>query len=88
MPSGIRNCSMSCGAKPKILNKAIFLCNFMHTVPEEILSLNVEEINLNDEEFVKNLIIKLLNLVEQQAQNNHQLQEEIQALKDEINQTG
>ena len=57
----------------------------MHAIPEEILSLNVEEINFNDEEFVKNLIIKLLNLVEQQAQNNHQLQEENQALKDEIN---
>jgi len=51
----------------------------MHAIPAEILSLNVEEINLNDEELVKNLIIKLLNLVEQQAQINHQLQEIIQA---------
>jgi len=57
----------------------------MHNVPEEILSLNVEEINFNDGELVKNLIIKLLNVIEQEAQINRQLQEEIQALKDEIN---
>ncbi len=75
----------SVGQKPKNLNKAIFFSNLMHGIPEEILSLNVEEINFSDAELVKNLIIKLLNLIEQQAQNNHQLQEENQALKDEIN---
>jgi 5-methylcytosine-specific restriction endonuclease McrA len=57
----------------------------MHAIPEEILSLNVEEIDFNDGELVKNLIIKLLNVIEREAQINRQLQEEIQALKDEIN---
>jgi hypothetical protein len=38
----------------------------MQAIPEEILSLNVEEINFNDEELVKNLIIKLLNVIEQE----------------------
>ena len=71
--------------KSKVLNRGIFVYNFMHAIPEEILSLNVGEINFNDEEWVKNLIIKLLNLIEQQVQINQQLQEEIQALKDEIN---
>ena len=57
----------------------------MHAIPEEILKLDVDDINFTDGELVKNLIIKLLNVIEQEAQINHQLQEEIQALKDEIN---
>ena len=42
----------------------------MHTIPEEILNLDVDDINFNDGELVKNLIIKLLNVMEQEAQSS------------------
>ena len=44
-----------------------------------------EGIDFNNKEAVKVLIIKLLNIIESQAQLIHELQNEIQSLKDEIN---
>jgi hypothetical protein len=53
------------------------------TIPEEIITLNPEGIDFDDK--VKALIIKLLNIIESQAQLIEELQKENQALKDEIN---
>ena len=55
------------------------------TIPEEIITLDPEGIDFDDREAVKTLIIKLLNIVESQAQLIEELQDENQSLKDEIN---
>ena len=55
------------------------------SIPEEIITLNPEGIDFGDSEAVKALILKLLNIIESQAQFNEELQNENQSLKDEIN---
>ncbi|MDI6886362.1 MAG: transposase [archaeon] len=55
------------------------------TIPEEIITLDPEGIDFDDKEAVKSLILKLLNIIESQAQLIHELQNENQSLKDEIN---
>jgi hypothetical protein len=55
------------------------------TIPEEIVTLDPESIDFSDREAVKTLIIKLLNIIESEAQLNEELQNKIQSLKDEIN---
>ncbi len=55
------------------------------TIPKEVISLDPEGIDFSDKETVKTLIIKLLNIIESQAQLIEELQNEIQSLKDEIN---
>ena len=56
-----------------------------HSIPEDIASLDIESIDFNNRDLLKSLILKLLDTIEQLAQVNHQLHEEIQRLKDEIN---
>lgn len=55
------------------------------TIPEEIITLDPEGIDFGDRKAVKALILKLLNIIESQAQFNEGLQNENQSLKDEIN---
>jgi hypothetical protein len=55
------------------------------TIPEEIVTLDPESIDFSDRETVKTLIIKLLNIIESEAQLIKELQNENQSLKDEIN---
>ncbi|MDI6811633.1 MAG: hypothetical protein QMD80_08240 [archaeon] len=55
------------------------------TIPEEIITLDPEGIDFDDKEAVKSLILKLLNIIESQAQLIHELQNENQSLKDGIN---
>jgi len=56
--------------------------NIIH---ESITNLDVEKINFEDKEAVRELILRLLNTVEQLAQSNQDLCKENQQLKDEIN---
>ena len=56
--------------------------NIIH---EGITNLDVEKINFEDKEAVRELILRLLNTVEQLAQSNQDLRKENQQLKDEIN---
>ena len=66
----------------------MFRCNYNYmppTIPEEIITLDPEGVDFDNREAVKALIIKLLNIIESQAQLIHELQNEIQSLKDEIN---
>jgi len=56
--------------------------NIIH---ESITNLDVEKINFEDKEAVRELILRLLNTVEQLAQSNQDLRKENQQLKDEIN---
>ena len=56
--------------------------NIIH---ESITNLDVEKINFEDKEAVRELILRLLNTVEQSAQSNQDLRKENQQLKDEIN---
>jgi len=54
-------------------------------IPKEIITLDPEGIDFDNREAVRALIIKLLNIIESQAQLIHELQNENQSLKDEIN---
>ncbi len=54
-------------------------------IPEEIRILNPADIDFNNQEAVKTLILKLLNIIELQAQIIENLQKENQELKNEIN---
>ncbi len=54
-------------------------------IPEEIRILNPTDIDFNNQEAVKTLILKLLNIIELQAQIIENLQKENQELKNEIN---
>lgn len=54
-------------------------------LPEEIISINPDKIDLDNKEAVKCTIVALLNLTEQLLQSNQRLAEENQKLKDEIN---
>ncbi len=55
------------------------------TVPEEIITLDPENIDFSDKETIKILILRLLNIIEAQAQLIEELQKQNQLLKDEIN---
>jgi len=55
------------------------------SIPDEIKNLNVEQIDFNNHEFLKNLIKLLLNVIESQSQTIEELKKENQLLKDEIN---
>jgi uncharacterized small protein (DUF1192 family)/transposase-like protein len=55
------------------------------TIPKEIITLDPESIDFSDQETVKALILKLLNIIESQAQLIEEQQKQIQSLKDEIN---
>jgi uncharacterized small protein (DUF1192 family) len=54
-------------------------------IPDEIKNLNIEKIDFNNHDSIKNLIKILLNLLESQAHIIENQQKEIQSLKDEIN---
>jgi hypothetical protein len=54
-------------------------------IPDEIKNLNVDQIDFNNHEFLKNLIKLLLNVIESQSQIIEAQKKEIQSLKDEIN---
>ena len=56
--------------------------NIIH---EGITSLDVDKINFEDKDAIRNLILRLLNTIEQLAQSNQDLRKENQQLKDEIN---
>ena len=57
----------------------------MTIIPPDIQNLNVEQIDFNNHEFLKNLIKLLLNVIESQSQTIEELKKENQSLKDEIN---
>ena len=57
----------------------------MTIIPPDIQNLNVEQIDFNNHEFLKNLIKLLLNVIESQSQTIEELKKENQLLKDEIN---
>lgn len=57
----------------------------MTIIPPDIQNLNVEQIDFNNHEFLKNLIKLLLNVIESQSQIIENLKKENQSLKDEIN---
>jgi hypothetical protein len=54
-------------------------------IPPDIKNLNVEQIDFNNHEFLRNLIKLLLNVIESQSQIIEELRKENQSLKDEIN---
>lgn len=53
-------------------------------IGKEIIALDVDKIALDDKEAVKELFLKLLNVIEDQAQEISRLRTEVQQLKDEI----
>jgi hypothetical protein len=53
-------------------------------IGKEIIALDVDKIALDDEKAVKELFLKLLNVIEDQAQEISRLRTEVQQLKDEI----
>src|SRR3989304_2386817 len=55
------------------------------TIPPEVITLNPDGIDFSDKDDVKSLILKLLNIIEQQSQIIKEQQEQIQSLKDGIN---
>jgi hypothetical protein len=54
-------------------------------IPIEIKNLNIEELDFNNHESMRNLIIHLLNIIESHSQLIESLKKEIQSLKDEVN---
>jgi peptidoglycan hydrolase CwlO-like protein len=54
-------------------------------IPDEIKNLNLEKIDFNNKDGIKNLIILLLNTIDSLSQSVQNLQKENQELKDEIN---
>jgi regulator of replication initiation timing len=54
-------------------------------IQKGIINLDVDKINFDDKEAIKELIRQLLNAIEQLAQANQELRKENQQLKDEIN---
>jgi hypothetical protein len=54
-------------------------------IPIEIKNLNIEELDFNNHESMRNLIIHLLNIIESQSQLIESLKKETQSLKDEVN---
>ena len=57
----------------------------MAIIPNEIKNLNVEQIDFNNHDSIRNLITLLLNVIESQSQIIEELRKENQSLKDEIN---
>ena len=57
----------------------------MTSIPDEIKNLNIEKIDFNNHDAIKNLIKILLNILESQSQIIECQKKEIQSLKDEIN---
>ncbi len=55
------------------------------TIPEEIITLDPKSIDFGDRNAIKALIIKLLNIIEAQAQLIETLQNKIQDMENEIN---
>ncbi len=54
-------------------------------IHEAIINLDVDKINFDDKEAMKELILQLLSTIEQLAQSNQELRKDNQQLKDEIN---
>jgi len=54
-------------------------------VPDKIKNLNIEKMDFNDHDSIRNLITLLLNVIESQSQIIEELRKENQSLKDEIN---
>ena len=57
----------------------------MTSIPDEIKNLNLEKIDFNNHDAIKNLIKIMLNLLESQSQIIEGQKKDIQSLKDEIN---
>ena len=57
----------------------------MAIVPDKIKNLNIEKMDFNDHDSIRNLITLLLNVIESQSQIIEELRKENQSLKDEIN---
>lgn len=57
----------------------------MTSIPDEIKNLNIEKIDFNNYESIRNLLKLLLNIIESQSKIIENQKEEIQSLKDEIN---
>ena len=57
----------------------------MTSIPDEIKNLNIEKMDFNNHDSMKNLIKLLLNIIESQSQIIEELRKENQSLKDEIN---
>ena len=54
-------------------------------IHEDVINLDVDKINFDDKEAMKELILQLLSTIEQLAQSNQELRKDNQQLKDEIN---
>ena len=54
-------------------------------IHEDVINLDVDKINFDDKEAMKELIRQLLRTIEQLAQSNQELRKDNQQLKDEIN---
>lgn len=57
----------------------------MTSIPDEIKGLNIEKIDFNNHDSIKNLIKILLNIIESQSEIIESQKKDIQSLKDEIN---
>jgi hypothetical protein len=55
------------------------------SIPDKIKNLNIEKMDFNDHDSIRNLITLLLNAIESQSKNIEELRKENQSLKDEIN---
>ncbi len=57
----------------------------MTIIPDKIKDLNIEKMDFNDHDSIRNLITLLLNVIESQSQIIEELRKENQSLKNEIN---
>ena len=57
----------------------------MTSIPDEIKNLNIDKMDFNNHESIKNLFKLFLNIIESQSKIIENQKEEIQSLKDEIN---
>jgi hypothetical protein len=55
------------------------------SIPDEIKGLNIEKIDFNNHDAIKNLIKILLNIIESQSEIIESQKKDIQSLKDEVN---
>lgn len=65
-----------------LLHNYIFIVT---SIPDEIKSLNIEKIDFNNHDAIKNLIKILLNIIESQSEIIESQKKDIQSLKDEVN---
>ena len=65
-----------------ILSNNIFLVTL---IPDQIKNLNIDKMDFNDHDSIRNLITILLNVIESQSQIIEELRKENQSFKDEIN---